>query len=563
MRSSASVSRRCSRRPLTDVRAVNDIVLPQLAPNASPDFIDAAGCKIWLEGVPLANIPAAQRQLLQQIEEFNRFPTKAVNRLAVMEMLREPVHFVQLEQAKRFTNRALPMVENEVEVFEDTIALWEQMHVGYLRCIDAVTEGETGMRSQAGLVCQRTLAYAGLKMFHHYRAYRQVPAREWAALHRVYARAEALRVVDEAVKDYMNRDVHDTSSRIAYLRAVLMGMCNPNELGQRQLTFVAFLLERWADRVEILKNPVCEADVPELVVDLAGDRCAERISRTEGGAPRFDEPRYLDARRLAKSLRNRIGLLRKGESPAKLALGEDCVQPACEQLLVFLYRQWYQPRPARHPERRSSNHDAAVCNDMAAIHYHISGQAFRQPGTQSDLTKKEREEIATFGRISTRHEDGYSEAKGIALERWKLEDESAQGLRMLRPAGNPGKRFSHGQLIGVRPGDGKNFILGQVRWLMINEKGDLYAGVRLLPGLPAATAVRATGINVMKEQYVPALSLTGVPALDSPPALVLPAGWYKQKRVIEVYVDSPVRVRLIDVIDRGVDFERVAYEIIP
>lgn len=541
---------------------MNDIVLPKLAPNASPEFIDAAGCKAWLENVPLANIPAAQRQLLQEIEEFNRFPTKAVNRLAVMETLREPVHFAQLEQAKRFTNRALPMVENEVEVFEDTIALWEQMHVGYLRCIDAAAEGEPGLRSQAGLVCQRTLAYAGLKMFHHYRAYRQVPSRDWAALHRVYAKAEALGVLDEAVKDYMNRDVHDTSPRIAYLRALLMGMCNPNELGQRQLTFVAFLLERWAERVEIFREPVGEPDVPELVVNLAGDRCPERFSRAEA-APSLGEPRYLDARRLAKSLRNRIGLLRKGESPAKLALGEDCVQPACEQLLVFLYRQWYQPRPARGHERRRSHHEAEVCNGMASIHYHISGQVFRQPGTASDLTKKEREEIATFGRISTRHEDEYSETKGIVLERWKLEDESAQGLKMLRPAGNPGKRFSHGQLIGVRPADTKNFILGQVRWLMINENGDLYAGVRLLPGLPAATAARATGINVLKEQFVPALSLTGVPALDSPPSLVLPAGWYKPKRVIDVYVESPVRVRLTDVIERGGDFERVGYEILP
>jgi hypothetical protein len=200
---------------------------------------------------------------------------------------------------------------------------------------------------------------------------------------------------------------------------------------------------------------------------------------------------------------------------------------------------------------------------MAAIHYHISGQVFRQPGTQSDLSKREREEIATFGRISTRHEDDYSESKGIVLERWKLEDESAQGLKLLRPAADPGKRYAHGQLVGVRPADSKNFMLGQVRWLMIDDKGDLYAGVRALPGLPAAVALRPTGVNAMSEPYVPGLSLTGVAALNSPPSVVLPTGWYRPKRVIEVFVDSPVRVLLTQVIDRGVDFERVAYEILP
>ena len=42
--------------------------------------------------------------------------------------------------------------------------------------------------------------------------------------------------------------------------------------------------------------------------------------------------------------------------------------------------------------------------------------------------------------------------------------------------------------------------------------------------------------------------------------LVLPAGWYKPKRVLEVAEDKPYRVRLTDVVERGSDFERVAYE---
>ena len=153
------------------------------------------------------------------------------------------------------------------------------------------------------------------------------------------AAAEKLDVAEDAVKDFLNRDVQDTSPRIAYARAVLMGLCGPNELGQRQLTFVAYLLERWASKLEVEQKPVDEAEsVPPLVADLESDTCPER------GGTQAREPRYLDARKLAKSLRNRVALLRKGESPAKLALGEDCVQPACEQLLVYLYRQWCHTR---------------------------------------------------------------------------------------------------------------------------------------------------------------------------------------------------------------------------
>jgi hypothetical protein len=533
--------------------------LPKLKPEAAPDFVDAEGCKAWLENVPLANVATAQQHLLSQVEELNQFPTSAGNRLAVMEALREAVNFVQIEQAKRFTNRALPMAESESAVFEQTTELWEQMRLGYLRCLDAAMNGDAAMQAQAATIAQRALAYTGLKMFHHYRAYRQVPPRDWHALHATFAAAEELGVPEEAVKDFLNRDVHDTSPRIAYARALLMGMCNPNELGQRQLTFVAFLLERWASKLELSREPVDEGeDAPPLVVDLAGECAAQRADDVQAA-----EPRYLDTRKLAKSLRNRVGLLRKGESPAKLALGEDCVQPSCEQMLVFLFRQWCQPKSLRASERRAAGKPAQACNELRAIHYHTSGRLFRQPGQQKELTKQQREQIATFGRISTRDEDEPAERHGFPLETWRVEDESAQGMRIVRKAGEQGKRYAHGQLVCVKPADAKDFFLGQVRWLMTADDGDLHAGIKLLPGLPGASAVRPTGLNVQQEEFTPALTLSAVAALNAPATLVLQSGWFKPKRVIEVFGETPVRVRLAELIERGVDFERVAYEIVP
>ena len=533
--------------------------LPELSAKAAPEFTDADTCKGWLANVPLANVGTAQYELLSQVEEFNRFPASAAVRLAVMEQLREAVHFVQIEQAKRFTNRALPMAEAESSVFEDTKDLWEAMRTGYLRCLEAAINGEAGMRSQAALICQRALAYSGLRMFHHYRAYREVPAEAWRGLHEAYAAAERLDIVDEPVKDFLNRDVHDTSPRIAWARAVLMAMSNPNELSQRQLTFVAFLLERWANKLDLATSAVDEGEgLHPLVVDLAGERCPERMET----APAGGEIRYLDTRKLAKSLRNRVGLLRKGEPPSKLALGEDCVQPSCEQLLVFLYRQWCQQKPGRALDRKSGGATAEVCSELGAIHYYLTGRGFRQPGAgEKELTQKQRDEIATFGRVSTKDEDDYSEAHGFTVERWTIEDESAQGVRMVRKSGDMGRRMSQGQLMAVRPGDAKSFMLGQVRWLMQAESGDLYAGLKLLAGLPAGSAARPTGLNVQQEKYVPILTLGAVQALNAPPTLVLPVGWYKPGRIIEVHNgDSAQKVKLTELVERGSDFERVGYE---
>jgi cyclic-di-GMP-binding protein len=496
--------------------------LPELSAAAAPQFVDPAACKAWLEHLPLADVATTQRELAAELELFNRFPTSAANRVAVMEALRETVNFVQVEQAKRFANRALPMLEAEAAVFEATNALWEQMRLGYLRSLEPAAGGDPAMRTQAALLCQRLLAYSGLKMFSQHRACRQVPARDWRSLHEVYAQAERLGVSEEPVKDFLSRDVQDSSPRIVYARAVLFGMANPHELAQRQLTFVAYLLERWAAKLEVSSQAVSEGEgVPPLVADLGSERCPERIEAAE--AVKLAEARYLDARKLAKSLKSRVALLRKGESPAKLGLGEDCVQPACEQLLVFLYRQWCQPKPARAGERSRASDRAQACNDLSAIHQCISGRA-------------------------------------TGIEEWKVEDESAQGLRIVRPAVGAGKRHAHGELIALRLADAPGHLLGQVRWLMVAENGELHAGVKLLPGLPAATAVRPTGVNAQNEKYIPALSLGAVPALNSPASLVLPPGWFKPKRVIEVFDQSASPVRLTGLIERGSDFERVAFE---
>jgi hypothetical protein len=427
--------------------------------------------------------------------------------------------------------------------------------VGYQRCLGLAQDGDAAMRAEAGLVAQRLASYTGLKMFLYNRAYREVPAADWRVLHEGYAQAERLGVAEEPVKDFLNRDVHDSSPRIAYARAVLMGMASPSELTQRQLTFVAFLLERWASKLEISAAPVAEGEgQPPLVADLASDLCPRRPLP---GEPPAAEPRYLDTRKLAKSLRNRVGLLRRGESPARLALGEDCVQPSCEQLLVFLFRQWCQAKAPR-GERRSSHDAARVCAEFEAIHRQFSGGS-RRPVEAKELTRQQRLELETLGHIR----DAPQGEPGTAadLEDWRIVDDSAQGLRLVRPAGAGTKRYAHGQLLAVRTGQAGDYALAQVRWLMLATSGELHAGLRLIPGAPAATLARPIGMNEKNLRPLPALSLAA--AAQSPASLVLPLGSFKPKRMLELALDKPLNVRLTEILERGADFERAAYESSP
>lgn len=234
--------------------------------------------------------------------------------------------------------------------------------------------------------------------------------------------------------------------------------------------------------------------------------------------------------------------------------------PGVEQLLVLLFRLWCEGKNARVQTRRSSSAKAQACSTLASMHYHISGKMFRQPGHATELTRREREEIAAFGHASTRHEEAKIESGAYAIEDWLLHEESLSGLRLFRVAAASGGRYALTQLLAVRPSDAKSFLLGVVRWIRNEADDGLHLGVRIIPGVPRAVAVRGTGINAQSEKFVPALYCPALVALASPASLILSPGWYRPKRVLEVYSDTSESVLLSGVIERGSDFERVAIE---
>ena len=86
-------------------------------------------------------------------------------------------------------------------------------------------------------------------------------------------------------------------------------------------------------------------------------------------------------------------------------------------------------------------------------------------------------------------------------------------------------------------------------------------GLRLMPGNPKGISIRASGTNAKRDKFVPALFLAPVPALGTPPALVLPAGWYKPQRVIQTDgLEATGEVRMTSILERGIDFERVTFD---
>lgn len=530
--------------------------LPEFSADARPEFSDGASCAAWLAELPLVNVAPSQIRLLDQLQELNRFDLPPAERLKVLEVLREPIYFVQAEQIKKLAGKPLPLTQVERDISRHVVELWQELLTGYQRCLNSAAEGK--LDGKTALICQRALDCVASNMFDHCRIYRAFPDAYWLTLHQLYRYTEEARETAAVVSDPVRKT--DVSCAEVYVQALLFTLADPNEQQQKQLRQIHGWLERWAQHVPVRRAAPENQSLPPLLLDLSAAAGAYR----EADAGGRSASHWLDISELARTLKKCVVLLRKGALPASLGLGEGCAMPDVEQLLVLLFRLWCEGKNARVQARRSVSAKAKVCSTLASTHFHISGyKAFRQPGHATQLTRRERDEIATFGHTSTRLEEAFIEAGGYATEDWLLQEESLSGMRIVRPADSVGGRYAHTQLIAVRPADANNFLVGAVRWLKSDEHDDLHVGVRIVPGVPIAVAVRPTGLNTQSEKFVPALYCPALPALVTPASLILPPGWYRPKRVLEVYIDASELMLLSSVIERGNDFERVAIEPAP
>lgn len=531
--------------------------LPAPDANAKPAFSNAKECADWLEALPLTNAATAQTQLRAQLDLLAKASFKPGVLFEIMETLREPLGFVQSEMAKKFVHRALPLAELELAARNNSLLAWKAYRTVGLVCLQSLLDGARDLKSSAALVCHRTIDAHARMMIDEARTNSEGSAEDWKMLHTIYRAAETLGVEAEKVKDPLSREAPLTHCMAVYGQPVLVTLGSYNEWTARQSGMILRWLERWSTKINITSTPPDNPIKPPVLTDLESARGGIRAA--DGAGAGGAGLRYIDIGDLSLSIKNRVILLRKGETPVNLGLGEDCVMPGCEQQLIQLYQHWCDGKVDRLQARRPVSENALVAVGMEVMHYYISGKPFKQPGEVKELTSKQRQEIATFGRIATRDEDDFSQIHGFAMEQWQLRDESIAGLRMVRAKGVRGHRISAGTILSVRADNAKSFMIGTVRWVQWLSDDSIMAGVRGIPGVPMPVALRQTGLNATKEKYQQGFLLPAVEAIKVPDTVLMPAGWFKPGKVIEVFSDKPWRITLVDIIERGPEFERCTY----
>jgi hypothetical protein len=516
-------------------------------PASRPLLWDAKSCEDWLARTALSDPRQACREFTLLLEELEDAPPRHISYLDILERLRKPILSAQEELARKFSAKPLPLGHVETASFDCVHDLLQALLRSRRRLYRAALNGRhPELMNYLPLLTERVLENIGELLAVFWRARREADAELWQELNQTYATASARGYAGQSLPVKPSRTCTE-----AYLCTVLMELAHPYGLAEREFHWARRWAQGWAGKLRFTAHPATDG---ALCVDFSGNTGAVWSSTVQVAASH----RYIDSSELARSIKARLKLIAEGASPVDLGLGADCTQPSCGELLMHLLHVWTEaPAPHKFP-RRAAAGSANLTSGFAAIHFAVSGKPFASGRSErSSYSRRDAENIHIFQRLpSMVRMQGETERAVPLLEPWEIVDESASGFRLRRRG--LGVRLQLRQLVALRPQGAKHFILAEVRWLMAGQDRSISIGVKAIPGIAYACAVRVKGESGQQTPYTQGFLLPVAPGLA--PSLILPAGWYQNARELIMEVDGKTfNLNLFGLLSRGYDYDRANY----
>jgi hypothetical protein len=523
---------------------------PAAAGGPSLEFSDAAGCQAWIARLPLTNPAQCHAALAAQLRALMSAAIAPAVKFALFELLREPVAAAQAEMAKSCRGRPLPLDGNSQKAWQEVTGLWRAMASGYDSLIDAMASTAPELASDAQVICQRALRYTALALFEYCHIYHAASGELWRQLHRLYVFAENAGLATTALSDPAGRESAKTSCLGTYVHALLMHLGQPDALTGEQLDQVDRWLEKWEALVVLSPDTLAASAIPAVAVNLASEKGAGLAGQMPAAGVR-----HLNLEALSKALRQLAAAL-KQQTPVQLGLG-DLPRESCEHLLRSLHIQWCAAGTGRVDERTPASIKVMISPNLASMHFHLTGKAFRQPG--KELTAAERQRLDMFGSVSEAGEQALASQRSAALETWVIVNQSVSGFLGTAREKEVVSRISHHQLVALQPPARKVMYLGIVQRLNVDETGMMWIGLRIILGAPQAAAVRA--VEPAGGQYERALLMPADAARNIPASIIMVPGTYQSGRALSLHVEKEKerRIKLQALLDKGANFERATY----
>ncbi len=513
-------------------------------------FADADGAKAWAKTLPLAGVAQVHEAVSGQLRALSAADFPARERATIAEVLREPVTHLHTELARRFAGKSQPAGGRELDAFEQAIGLWQGLWEQYSACLKPLLEGEPELSGVKAKLLHRGLIVGKQLVLVHGLARRTTPGALWQELHAYYRLAEMLDCAVAAVSDDLAPHAVGTSCYSTYSHALLLGLADLCGMSVRQIELTDRWLAQWARKVFPYAQQR-ETEGPVILVDLDGTAGATLALSAPQNAPpsmRFGYPG-----KLATSVRGRLKRLASGANPAELQLGHDVSVEQCVALLTYLDHRWYHV-PRRGPEPSKSW--VELCGGgLSGAFFRVGGRTFERPDPGGRFSFHGAQHLATLAALTD-----YDRFKEVAERDWPWERWSGfydwQEASVTRRE-TATHRWFLDQLCALR--DDERTRVAYVTRVAYDPQGDLAVSLKVYSGTPKAIVLRPFTTAFAEDPPIPALLLAA--STEEKASLIVPPRTFNPARILRTMDSGPERkYRLTRLIQRGADFERVAFE---
>lgn len=533
-----------------EIVAPPEHALPEDAAAPALAWKDSAAAARWMKELPLSSVGQAHSLLLGQLSALATASLPARERATIAELARDPIAHLHTELARRFAGRPQPAGEGEREAADQAIALWQALWVHYSACLKPLLEGETELQGVKAKLLQRAL-YVGKQLIAvHGLARRKTPASLWQELHAYYRLAEMLECTTVAVSDPLVPDAAGLCCFSMYSHALLLALADPYAMSVREIELTDRWLGLWARKLFPYAQQR-DTEGSRVIVDLEGESGAF-VAPAPPAQPR-SSLRYGYPAKLASSVRGRIKRIAQGATPESLQLGSDVSSSDAAALLAHLDAQWSSvPRDAQRTKSRAVE---LACGGPQAAYFRLCGHAFARQdplGRDNDHPAQYLHSVGGISDFDRRREEA---ERSWPWEKWY--GALAWHEARVRHAGGSSYRWFLDQLVVARE-DGRA-RLGWVARVADEGERELTLTVRMWPGDPKTLVLRQRHQDGTEDPPTPAVLLDESP--EEPASLVVLPRAFAPNRVLHLGESGSDRAyRLLSILQRGADFERVAFE---
>ena len=516
-------------------------------------FADADGCLRWLRAQGLSNVPKHYDAILGQLKRLSEADFTPRERARIAEVLREPVMYLHTELARRYAGKPHPATDRELEATEQALSLWHGLWAQYSACLKPLLEGEPELQGVKAKLLHRGLWVGKQIVLVHGLARRPPPGSVWQEVHAYYRLAEMLECQVSAVSDELIPNAVGLSCYSMYSHALLLNLADPCSMTVRQIELTDRWLSLWARKIFPYAQQR-ETEGPVIVIDLDapdGASLAQVAPRHGSDSMRFGYPA-----KLATSIRGRLKRLASGASPAELQLGPDPSAEQCVALLSHLDSRWYGS-----PRKGAGEAQASVdlcAGGLGAAYFRVAGRTFNSQDPLGRLSYHGAERLATLDALQEYDRSKDEAERSWTWERWQGSYDQEQAT--LRRVGTGQHRWHLEQLVVLN--DGQRLRCGHVTRVAHDDRGELEISLKLWPGTPRALCARPMTSAIHEYPPVPALLLGATPGEAA--SLIAPPRTFGGGRMLRSMEAGPERrFRFMGLLQRGADFERVAFEEMP